>query len=71
MDQALQRAKLQVIDRANKYQAHPSYWAAFVLQGEFSPIVQYRDTYLAGFIIVLVSVVYFLLALVRKRKPAK
>ncbi len=71
VDQALQRAKLQFIDRANKYQAHPSYWAAFVLQGEFSPIVQYRDTYLAGFIIVLVSVVYFLLALVRKRKPAK
>ncbi|MEM9831409.1 MAG: CHAT domain-containing protein [Bacteroidota bacterium] len=70
VDEALQKAKIQFIDGANKYQAHPSYWAAFVLQGEFSPIVHYRNTYLAGLLIILISIAYLTIGLARKKRPA-
>lgn len=68
IDRALQKAKIQYIRQANKYQAHPSYWAAFILQGESSPIVQYRHTYMAGTIILLVSFAYFIAGLILKKK---
>ncbi len=71
IDQSLRRAKLRFIERANKYQAHPSYWAAFVLQGEPSPIVHYRDTYLAGLLTLLIGFGYFLIGFTRKKKPAR
>jgi hypothetical protein len=68
VDQALREAKLKYIRQAGRYQAHPSYWAAFVLQGEFKPIVQHRNTYEVAAIIVLISVIYFGVAFLRKKK---
>lgn len=62
IDHSLRKAKLRFIERANKYQAHPSYWAAFVLQGELSPIVHYQNTYLAGWLTLVVSLGYFLVS---------
>lgn len=68
IDQSLQQAKLRYIQKSNKYQAHPSFWAAFVLQGDFSPIVQYQSTYGAVLIIILISIAYFVFIAARKKR---
>ncbi|WKN43803.1 CHAT domain-containing tetratricopeptide repeat protein [Tunicatimonas pelagia] len=70
IDQSLRSAKLRFIERANKYQAHPSYWAAFVLQGKLAPIVHYQNTYLAGLLTLFIGLGYFLVGFTRKKKPA-
>ncbi|MEM9673563.1 MAG: CHAT domain-containing tetratricopeptide repeat protein [Bacteroidota bacterium] len=68
VDKALQEAKLKYIRKAGRYQTHPSYWAAFVLQGEFTPIVQHQNTYEVAIAIILISIVYFGVMFFRKKK---
>nr|WKN40401.1 CHAT domain-containing protein [Tunicatimonas sp. TK19036] len=68
VDKALQKAKLRYIKQANKYEAHPSFWAAFVLQGEASPVVRYQHTYWVAIVILLISLGYFGSGVLRKKK---
>ena len=69
---ALQQAKLDYLDQANQFQAHPFHWAPFVLIGDNAPLriqepaLNYRMLILALLLVFGVALFSFF----KKKQPA-
>lgn len=67
VDQALRTAKRQYRERCSSFYAHPAFWSAFVVGGTTAPVMSYRATHRIAALVLLLSAVYFGLALWYRR----
>ncbi|MCO6476885.1 MAG: CHAT domain-containing protein, partial [Phaeodactylibacter sp.] len=69
-DEALRAAKLEFISRPGGTQAHPFFWAAFILSGNMAPIEVSRPTFPGGVYVLLIGLFVFLALRFAKRKTS-
>ncbi len=69
-DEALRAAKLEFISRPGGAQAHPFFWAAFILSGDMAPIEVSGPTFPAWVYVLLIGLFVFLALRFAKRKPS-
>ena len=69
-DEALRAAKMQFISRPGAAQAHPFFWAAFILSGDITPIEVNGQTFPAWGYVLLIGLFVFLALRFAKRKTS-
>ncbi len=67
VDQALRTAKIRFREQCSSFYAHPAFWSAFVVGGTTAPVMTYRATYRMAAVVLLLSTIYFSLALWYRR----
>ncbi len=71
VDQALRLAKVRYRERCSSFYAHPAFWSAFVVGGTTTPVMSYRATHRMAALVVVLSAIYFGLALYYRRQRAR
>lgn len=67
-DQALRKAKLDLLNEGDMLHAHPYYWAAYVSIGDYAPMTLIKSYYLTVFYSLLSLAVVIGLFRLRKSK---